>query len=267
MAHKLGRQPRKFDKRIPKLSTVLKLAGKLAPAPLTIDESSKFPADLGMMGNDKLGDCTCAGWYHAVQWWTGIANPPMFTEPDANVIHLYSQFGYNPADPNSDQGAVEQDVLKYLLNTGYQYGFAGETRKIFGYVEVDQKNLDDLKRVIYEFGIAYVGINVPESVMDNANDTSILWDYLDNDPIAGGHCVILVGYDLDTFTCVSWGKQYKLTHNFLGNYLEEAYAIADPAWLEAPVAKEGEEQLSAKTPLGLTAEQLEALMGDLKEAA
>jgi hypothetical protein len=66
-----------------------------------------------------------------------------------------------------------------------------------------------------------------------------------------------VGYDLDGFDLISWGKRYRCTNAFLAQYCEEAYAIADRSWVEA----------TGKTPLGMSLPELESQMQALRNAA
>lgn len=258
--HKLGRLPRKYDIRIPRMKTLIKAQQSPQPYPIAIDYSAGLPDDLGEFMNDHLGDCTCAAFYHARQIWTGKADGAMITEPDKYAVELYEQAcGYSPSDPSTDQGGVEQDVLAYLLNTGALITSDTPARgtdisKILAYAEIDQRNFDDLRRTIAECGVAYIGVEVPQSVMDNAGDITKPWDVGGNTAIAGGHAIILVGYDVDSFTAISWGKRYKLTNAFLYAHLDEAYGIIDRSWIEA----------SGKTPFGMTLEQLESAMEALK---
>ena len=70
---KFGRLHRTYDPRIPHLSALL--AGQVPPPPPpSIDWTKGMPANLGMMLNDTLGDCTCAAVYHAIQVWTYNSN-------------------------------------------------------------------------------------------------------------------------------------------------------------------------------------------------
>lgn len=251
---KLGRNPRKFDMRIPRAS-LLRKKHDLPPAPLSIDYSAGLPDDLGEFLNDSLGDCTCAAYYHARQIWSGAGGRQMVTDSPVDALQLYEgACGYQPGNPDTDQGGVEQDVLNYLLNTGAP--ISGGVSKIIGYVEIDQHNFDDLKRTIADCGVAYIGIQVPQSLMDSADDNSVVWDCVGDGTIIGGHAIVLVGYDLDTFTCISWGKRYKITHSFLAKYLDEAYGILDHAWIES----------SGLTPFGMTPAEVETAMGALKDA-
>jgi hypothetical protein len=244
---KLGRRKRSYNPSVPHMSALM--AGRqLPPAPINCDYANGLPADLGVMYNDSLGCCTIAAYYHARQVWSYNAAGTEITNPDSDVLLGYEKIcGYNPADPTTDQGGVEQDVLTYLLNTG-----APGCDPIIAFVEIDPRNLDDMKRAIFDTGCAYIGVDLPESAM-----SSEIWAVSDNDPIAGGHAVILCGYDLDGFDLISWGKRYRCTNAFLGKYCEEAYAIADRSWIKE----------TGQTLLGMTVQELESTMAALKYAA
>lgn len=247
---KLGRKPRKFNPNVPHMSALRFWRFFLPKIPVSVDYTQKLPADLGMMLNDRLGDCTCAAIYHARQVWSANADKEI-TETDSLVEQLYHEAcGYNPGDSNSDQGGVEQDVLEFLLKTGAPVGAAARD-KIFAFVEVDPHHMADVRRTIYDCGVAYIGINVPQSVMDGG-DT---WDVGGDETILGGHAVILAAYDAEGFTVISWGKRYRMTNAFFQKFTDEVYAIADPAWMLA----------TGKTLLGMTPAQLEEQMNHFKQ--
>lgn len=251
---KYGRLPRARNPRVPHYSAIT--AGLALPRlPPEIHYGRGMPANLGAMLNDSLGDCTCAGVYHALQVWSFVAAHAMVTEPDADVEALYEQAcGYVPGEPNTDQGGVEQDVLGFLLNTGAPVGPNGaERHKIVAFVEVDPAKPDDIRRCVADCALCYIGFTVPAYMPESAGST---WDV---DPggdqtIVGGHCVILVGYDAMGLDVISWGSFYRMTWAFFAQFVDEAYAIADPWWIEA----------TGKTPAGLTLPELEAQMAALK---
>src|SRR5215472_4386460 len=259
--HKLGRLHRTYDPRIAHMSALL--AGQtLPPPPPAVDWAKAMPSGLGMMLNDSLGDCTCAAVYHALQVWTFNANGAnaMATEPDSDVEKLYIQAcGYNPRVPGEGPGGNEQHVLKYLLKTGAPMGPKGQNRhKIAAFVEVDPRNTDDVKRTINDCGVAYIGFNVPQNIMPSDGPPPAVWDVAPGNPqIIGGHAVVLPGYDADGVKVISWGQYYKMTWAFFAKYVDEVYAIADPAWIEA----------KGMTPGGLTLDELETQMQALREAA
>jgi hypothetical protein len=250
--HKFGRLARRFDPRVPHMSALL--AGKTLPAPpASVNYAAKMPQDFGMMLNDNLSDCTCAAYYHALQVWSFNAGAGEITAPDTDVEQLYIQAcGYKPNVPGGGPGGNEQHVLRFLLTKGAPVGPTGAQRnKIAAYVEVDRRLTDDVKRTINDCGVAYIGFPVPTNVT-YANRT---WDYDPNAQMTGdGHAVVLVGYDANAATAISWGRLYTVTWSFISNIVDEIYAIADATW----AAKTG------KTPAGLTLAQLEEQMQALK---
>lgn len=256
---KLGRNPRTYNPRIPHLSALL--AGKqVAPPPASVNYSNKMPASFGMMLNDTLGDCTCAAFYHAIQVWSFNATGTETTEPDPDVEDLYIQAcGYNPRKGGEGPGGNEQKVLEYILNTGAPFGPSGQSRhKILGFVEVDPRNVNDVKSTINDCGVAYIGFNVPQNIMPANGDPPAVWTVdPNNSKIIGGHAVVLPGYDADGAIVISWGQLYKMTWQFFSTYVDEVYAIADSDWVAS----------TGKTPAGMTVAQLEQQMQGLRGAA
>lgn len=250
---KFGRKPRRFSPRIMHLSALLGAIDAVAP-PVSVDWT-KGGTEFGVMKNDTLGCCTCAAVYHARQIWT-LNTGNESTEPDSEVLALYEKAcGYNPADPSTDQGGDEQSVLTYLLKSGMPLTVAdGTDDKIKAFFEVDPRNIDDIKTVINECGVCYIGFDVPGNIMDNLSP-DVTWQLDKTAKVEGGHAVVLVAYDADTVTCISWGQLYKMTWDFFQYWTDEAYAIIDPTWVA-----------DGKTPLGLTDADLEKMMAALKAA-
>jgi hypothetical protein len=211
-----------------------------------------------MMKNDTLGDCTCAAFYHALQVWSFNAGKQIDTEPDLDVVDLYEQAcGYKQAKGGEGPGGNEQHVLTYILKQGAPCGPNGQQRqKITAFVEVDVKNIDNIKRSIHDCGVAYIGFNVPQYIMPPDEEPLKLWDVnpkADN-TIVGGHAVVLTGYDANGARLISWGQYYTMTWAFFEKFVDEAYAIADAGWITKFNA----------TPGGLTLQQLEQAMQALK---
>jgi hypothetical protein len=249
----LGRLHRTYNPRIPHLSALL--AGQtLPPPPPSVDYTKGMPANLGMMLNDTLGDCTCAAVYHAIQVWSLNALKKMDTEPDADVEKLYElACGYNPREGGEGPGGNEQHVLTYLLKQGAPTGPTGTGRhKIAAFVEVDPRNVDDVKRTIDDCGVAYIGFNVPAYIVPPPPAAPpAVWDVQTNNAaIVGGHAVVLAGYNANGARLISWGSYYTMTWAFFAKYVDEVYAIADADWVQA----------KGTTPGGLSLAQLETQM-------
>ncbi len=250
----LGRLPRSYDRNIPKFKAMV--AGKaLPPPPAQVDYTKGMPANLGMMKNDTLGDCTCAAVYHAIQVWTYNAGPgkKMDTEPDSDVVKLYElACGYNPKQGGEGPGGNEQHVLKYLLQKGAPMGPNGQSvHKIAAFVEIDTTDIEDIKRGIDDCGLVYIGFNVPQYIVPSNGAPPKVWDVETKDTnIVGGHAVVLAGYNATGARVISWGQYYTMTWGFFAKYVDEAYAIADKLWVEK----------TGKTPGGVTLTQLEKEM-------
>jgi hypothetical protein len=259
IAFKLGRSPRSHNPKIPLMHTLLE-GQPLEPVQPAVDYTVKMPANLGMMANDTLGDCTCAAFYHAIQVWSFNSEKKIETEPDVDVVDLYEQAcGYNPKQGGEGPGGNEQHVLTYILKQGAPFGPRGQQRhKITAFVEVDVKNLDNIKRAIYDHGVAYIGFNVPQYIMPPDAPPLSVWDVepkADN-TIVGGHAVVLAGYNANGARVISWGQYYTMTWAFFEKFVDEAYAIADPEWINK----------TNLTPGGLTIQQLEQAMQALRAA-
>jgi len=253
--YKLGRLHRTYDPRVPHLSALI--AGQtLEPPPASVDWTKGRPANVGMMLNDTLGDCTCAAVYHAQQVWT-FNTSKMVTQPDGDVEELYIQAcGYNPKVPGEGPGGNEQHVLTYWLNTGAPTGPKGATReKLTAFVEVDPRNVDDVKRTISDCGVAYIGLNVPQSVQPPGEPPPAVWKYVPSDSkIIGGHAVVLAGYSSAGARLISWGQYYTMTWEFFAEFVDEVYALANIEWINA----------KGTSPGGFTLSQLESQMAALK---
>lgn len=257
MLMKLGKLPRVYNPNVPHMSALVGLRTEKIQYPESIDYAKDMKEDLGMMLNDQIGCCTCASYYHAMQVWSFHTNKTdgMITQPDNNVLQLYKEScGYDPDRPLTDQGGIMQNVLTYLLNTGAITGWNSETHHpIRSFVEVDTRNLEDVKHAIYDCGALYIGFSVPSYLL--AGEPKKLWEYKKNCVITGGHAITLTGYDKKTFSLISWGKKYKMTHEFFSRFVDEAYAICDIDWFTE----------TGKSILGLSIKELELQMKELRK--
>lgn len=256
---KTGCSPRQFSD-MPRVSSLRARASALPPLPVTVDNVAKLPAFVGMMKNDTYGDCTCAGMAHLIQLWTGDAAGVMLTEPDAQVLEAYRDItGFDLATGKPDLGAAEQEVLRWWQKTGFPMA-DGTRHKIGPVYEANPRNLLGLCEVIWEFGAAYVGFEVPGGFMEEL--PTIWWDNPAYSTIEGGHCVILTGFNRTDpnpnawlFDVTTWGtnRQFKMRADFLTRYVNEAYGIVSSLWIEA----------NGKTPYDIDLAILEAIGGQI----
>jgi hypothetical protein len=216
---KLGRAEARHDRRTLQLSKYL--PGTLPPPPIACKYSDKvdiFP----MYKNDEIGDCTFASAAHMIQAWAAAGKSECVDIGDAAVVAAYSaSTGYDPNNPDSDQGAVELDVLKYWKNTG----IGGH--KIGAYVSVEPRSTTLVRDAISLFGGLYIGLALPVAAQHQA-----VWEVPpggargDGKPGSwGGHAVPILDYDPRGLSVVTWGAVKRLSWGFLRLYCEEAYAI------------------------------------------
>jgi hypothetical protein len=91
----------------------------------------------------------------------------------------------------------------------------------------------EIEQAINLFGGLYIGMNVPNSLMQQ-DPIPQVWDVVPDDGgIAGGHCVYCVGYDAGSVSFISWGAVYKMTWAFWAKYVDEAHALLGKNWLDA----------------------------------
>lgn len=187
----------------------------------------KAPAAVGvpavqdwlMLGNDKYGDCTFAGAYHARMASAKIDNIKLKLLSDKAIIKEYLTF-----TNNVDQGAVEADVLQHW----HDVGFFGS--KIAGYAPTDKHDFEEIKSVINMFGSIYIGALLPAPAMQQFQ-TGSPWQLTGtpaDQKIEGGHCVILAGYDAKYAYAITWGHVQPVSWQWLQCYMEESWAIITP---------------------------------------
>lgn len=238
---KLGKKkaPRAFG-RLPNDPTRprvhLRASGTITPPQSVNWVGTGFPVpELGMLGNDSVGDCVIAGGYHGVDVfeYDGQAVTTNFTA--AQALADYSTVtGYNPSDPSTDQGATLQEGLEFWQKTG----FGGY--KIAAFAQIDGTNTALLQNCINLFGVVYAGLNVPSSAMQQF-DSGQEWSVVSRSRIEGGHCVPLVAYDTASYSCITWAAVQKMTSQFHARYFDEWWVPISTDWL----------QKSGKTPSGL----------------
>lgn len=226
MPLKLGRKPNDPSKPRIRLAAHLNVA---SPPP---DEAmwTGVP-DWGVLMNDQLGDCTCAGDGHLAEILTFYGQGTETVITDAEVLAAYEAVGgYDPnaGPPGSnptDQGATVQAALGYLRKPGIG-GVA-----IAAFAEVDPGNLTEIKAACAELGPLSAGVNLPAVAQQQFGDGQP-WDVVaDDGGIEGGHCIVLAGYDPEFLYFVTWGKVQKATYAWWAKYGEEIWAVVARDWV------------------------------------
>ena len=229
---KLGKQPKRSDRRTFQLARYLKVS-ELPAAPPAVDWSKAVP-HYGMLLNDQLGDCVIAGMMHLAMGWQATAGQTPAAPSDAEVLAAYSAIGgYNPADPSTDQGCNMLDALNYWRSTGLTLG--GQKSQILAFAEVNLADPDELKAALWLFGGLFTGFQMPQSA-ENATSWTVpsCGPHGKGKPGSwGGHCAPLIAENgTGAFKAITWGGLMPTAHNFVSDYCEEAYAVLSAAWIE-----------------------------------
>lgn len=184
----------------------------------------------GMLGNDRIGDCTCVAAHQMVQTWSANTDTKDYRPVARDVILTYSRLtGYNRRTGEHDDGANMLDVLKWWRRHGLSTGHMIDA---FAAVDTDDVK-ESLPQAIYRFGGVYLGFALPEYV-----ESKPRWHMADSPGGQaaraygfGGHAVFGCAYDADGITVISWGRRTHVDWAFLHRYLDEAYACLDDFWI------------------------------------
>lgn len=246
---KLGKQPATEDKRDLMFAKYLNKAQLPAPPAQFGHETLFGPKDWGMLGNDQWGDCAWAGPAHETMILTTEGGHPATFTTQGVLSDYAAGTGFNPNDgaPGqnpTDRGSNVRDVLKYRQKTGIID--ANNTRHQIGaYVKLSTKDLDQVLEAMYLFEVVGIGIEFPDSAMDQFNNGQP-WDVVPGAKVTGGHYIPLVA-KRENLEVVTWGALQQMTDAFYQTYCDEAWAYIS-----------AEDLQSGKSPEGFDLQQLQA---------
>ena len=207
--------------------------------------------DWGLFGNDQYGDCVWAGAAHETMMLAKEAGDTVVFN-DAAVLSDYSAVtGFKISDPSTDQGTDIQVAAAYRRKTGIT-DTSGRRHTIAAFLALEPGNLTHLYQATYLFGAVGIGMQLPQSALDQF-DHGQPWNVVQGSPNGGGHYVPLLGRTAAGLAVVSWGDTQFMSEAFLMTYCDEAVAYVSQECL-----------VSQKSPEGF---DYAALLADLKELA
>jgi hypothetical protein len=242
---KLGKRPATYDSRDIRYADVRPKGTSLPTIP---PPGGGYGMDFGaagwlMLGNGPCddgsiesswaayqgaGDCAWAGPAHETMEAAKNAGRPVPSFTCLSILEQYSAYsGYNLQTGAGDNGSNVRDVLNWRQTKGLT-DTAGNAYKIGTYVALEPGNTQQLWEALWLFEAVGIGINFPNSAMDQFNAGQI-WSVVAGAKIDGGHYIPLVGHPIENiWTCVTWGKRQTMTPQFLTTYCDEAWAYIDP---------------------------------------
>ncbi|MBW4038399.1 MAG: hypothetical protein HIU91_05875 [Acidobacteria bacterium] len=223
----LGRAKSAKDSRLLHLNSYVAVDTlPVPPVHNMLDTTATWP----MLANDKFNCCTSAAAGHMVHHWTAVNQHGVFLS-DNDIIAAHAAL---TCDHLLDCVSMA-DALKYWRKMGI-----GQ-HKVHSYVSVGRAEPDDLRGVIYLFGSAYIGLDLPQFAYTGelAKIPDIPWAIpVSATPeacapqVSQGHCVAAIGYDEQAVYAVSWGRLKTMTWEFFSRYVDEAYAVLSQDWVE-----------------------------------
>lgn len=188
--------------------------------------------------NDAYSDCVFAGAAHEHMVWTHEGGATAsFT--DENVLADYAAVtGFDPSRPDSDQGTDMEVAASYRRRVGIIDG-AGNRHKVDAYVAPRIGDADDLALLAYLTGAVGVGLELPNSAMDQF-DAGQPWSVMSGGGTAGGHYITCIGRNsAGNFLVISWGKLHAMTPAFYARYSDESIGYLSLEILRDKLSPEG----------------------------
>lgn len=187
-------------------------AGPLPAAPAAVPVPGVTAWD--PLGNLNYGDCGVAGLEHGFMAAASDVSETEAFPTDAEAVSYYLTY-----TGGQDSGIVLSQYLAYVK----QHGYYGHT--VAAYAPVTVSDIPTLQFAVWAYDFAYCGITVTQA-MEQAWSAGQPWtaDLVDS-PVAGGHCVPIVGYDDAWLYAVTWGTVQKIAYPAWHLIATEAWAV------------------------------------------
>ena len=190
-----------------------------------------------MLGNDQFGDCVEAGAAHETMLFNAQAGVKV-TFDNTSVLSDYSAAtGFNPNDPNTDQGTDMVSYASYRKNTGV-LDSAGNRHKVAAYLSITPKNLEEHLIDAYLFGAVGIGITCPDNIIQQF-DAGQPWHTVPGTTIQGGHYVPFVARRKNMFKVLTWGKEQFMKNGFFEDNNDESVVYLSEEMLKGNVSLNG----------------------------
>lgn len=227
---KLGKRPASHDSRDLLFSDYRQTGATIPVA--RIGYHHDIPDPIGMLGNDRYGDCVWAGAAHETMLWNATQARAVPFDDEHVLADYTAVTGFDPNNPASDQGTDVHDALNYRRKTGVADA-TGQRHKISAYVSLEPGNWHELLEALNVFEAVGIGFEFPDYAMDEFN-TGKPWAYRTGGTIEGGHYVPVVGRPhISTITVVTWGQLQPMTRSFFEHYADECYGLLSLEMLNA----------------------------------
>lgn len=235
MPLKLGKLPARPD--AVKLKFAKYVDRAVLPKPPAEFGHERLVTQWGMLANDQVGNCVIAGGLHEHLLWNREAGHTIRVN-DACAIKNYSIIsGYNPKDPDTDQGTDMEMAARYRRQFGL-IDADGKHRKIGAYVALEPGDIGQLWLAMWIFDGVGIGVDFPSQWMD-AFDKRKVWDRVSRPKSEGGHYITGVAKRTGLASTVTWGRIQGLTAAGYAQFNDETYAYLSEEKLNSGKSLEG----------------------------
>lgn len=184
------------------------------------------PGGWGMLGNNINGDCVLAGAAHEVMTWAWATGQAIPSFTPANVLKQYFEL-----TGGQDKGLDPIATAKWRASTGLTDA-SGGVHKVKAFGSIGSRS--DLELAVYLYGVAGVGLALPDSAEQQFTDGRP-WGDLSADPNhKNGHYVPCVGKNSQgNLMVVTWGKLQAMTPDYFDKYAVGALVFFSREYLLA----------------------------------
>ena len=207
-------------------------------------ELPKRPAEFGhenlvtewhMLGNADYSCCAFSGAAHETYLWTASGSQRAHITTFDVLSDYGACTGFDPRDPETDQGSDLQEVASYRKKIGI-LDAVGNRHKIGAYVSLKPGDVDQILNAAWLFGAVGLGVTIG-SRQEEQFATHQPWA----GPVgekSGGHYVPLV-CNRGLPKVVTWGGLQPMTLTFLEEQCDQAIAYLSPDMLRSGKSLEG----------------------------
>lgn len=225
---KLGKAPASHDSRDLLFHEYETAAITAAP----VGYHHQIPDPIGMLGNDRYGDCVFAGAAHETMLWNATQARTVLFDDEHVLADYGAVTGFRPDDPSTDRGTDVHNALNFRRKTGVG-DQTGARHKIGAYVSLEPGNWAQLLQALEVFEAVGIGFQFPDYAMDQFN-AGKPWSYRPGGKIEGGHYVPVIGRPhVATVTVVTWGALQNMTRAFFQHYADECWGLLSAEMLNA----------------------------------
>ena len=229
---KFGKNKARIDIRTVKFKDLLILEN-LPSLPVSYDVDANTLNTVipeSIYGNDNHGDCVIAARANhtmRMEYYQQKIDLPITTQDCLN--EYWNEEGCIGCIRASNRCPDNGLDMLTSMNEWRQKGWTVSDKhlyNIYAFASIDKSNYKELEYAVLLLYGAQMGIQVPQSAINQFNNNQI-WDYVGDMNIVGGHAIYIVGYNDIGPVCVTWGKKQQMTWKFYDIYCDEIYCLVD----------------------------------------